>query len=309
MGSELNAKIAELKSKAEDKAAVVAREREAKALLVENAYKLRSLETHLDALREQLEKLDGFSVDNIVYSILGRKQQQVASYEEQLDAFSLQHEECEQAVDRLEAEVANLDKQLRSYGNVEAEYEALLASKQEALAGSEQNAETLRELTNNVDAATGVVNRIAKAAEAIEELMRDIRDEVETLSTLGRCRVAEGHKAISAIVNAGRDKTAKLIADHIRQGLRRFNRRFAEALDNGDVDDDGTLGDLASLLEQYTQRFDVQWFYNPQDAEESTSNVYDKLYLADSLIDKQLGLAKERLREIEAKRREFLESA
>lgn len=236
--------------------------------LVELQYKLQAMELQVGAATEELRSLEGFSMTGLLSSLRGNRQERTEEARNQLFHLQTQFDAAADAFTSLEHQVADLEKRLSSGAQARTQYEAAFSAKlRQAETGNGESAARLCAIASELSEMKKQVEHLNKAFEAGDDARKGLLEEIETLSTMGRCRVAEANKAISMVINTALQSTYDQCAGRVRQACRRFAHRFGEAIGHQGPEVD----DLHKALTRIGDQFDKNWFFSK---EEINSNGY-----------------------------------
>ncbi len=130
--------------------------------------------------------------------------------------------------------------------------------------------------------------RIERAVDAAHEARRDILSEVETTATMGRCKVAQGNKLLTGLMNASRNSTRRDCATRAQRAVARFMRKYNDVrLAEGGELDDGEQGVIAPL-ERYALEFEADWLRPDFNGETFALSVVDNIATAIMLLERRL---------------------
>lgn len=99
---------------------------EAQELLDREIYRLGTVELAIEMAQSELDKLESLTVSGVMASLLGTKAAKLDAGREDLDALRCEKRECEQAVEALTNNVAELKRRIEGFAKAEAEYRALV---------------------------------------------------------------------------------------------------------------------------------------------------------------------------------------
>ena len=152
---------------------------------------VRSREQSLARETAEVERLDDKTLTNLLYKVTGRMDQKRAAEEADVEAVRAYYEEAKSESEELTVRVAEMEAELRSLGNCDKDFEALLA---------EMTDQALREGGSRGDFVVEITERIrrnlAEAAE-LEEMTilgkRMMRKADEIIDILRRAWKAGHH--------------------------------------------------------------------------------------------------------------------
>ena len=86
--------------------------------LQEKRRKLWELETRLAEESADVEALEKLSLQGLFLSILGNREEQLKEEQQELLLIKLKHDECQEAIEKLEQQVEDLERQVERLGQV-----------------------------------------------------------------------------------------------------------------------------------------------------------------------------------------------
>ncbi len=207
---------------------------EARNNLVQMEYRLRAFETCLEQAKSDLSRLEGFSIEGLIYGLLGSKDRRLSEARERCQEIQQQYDACETELSALQHKVDELQNQIDAVGNATKEYESLIASRQAEIEagageGGDERSSQLTKLTEALTAAQAAVENIQKAMAAGKAALKDLDDESRVFGLMGRCRVADSGKGLKAMMNASRNKSAKDCTSRVQGSIGRFHRQLTNA--------------------------------------------------------------------------------
>ncbi len=254
------------------------------------SFKRDALELHLRQVSAELRRLEGFSLTSIFSSLTGQKQARLDEARQHVQELQIQYDAASKEVDSIERQVDELSARVSSTAEAQTAYQEMMAAlESNAEAQGGETASRIGELREQIAQAEAWVQSIQKAMQSGDEARRDLLGEVETLSTLGRCRVSEGHRLISMAVNAALKPTLAQCAGRVRQAVRRFAGRYMEAVSHSGATVDAEAADIRQSLDRIGQQFSVDWFYS--DGVEFNSSGYVEAMLRTANVKLELILS------------------
>ncbi len=304
---EQTATMAELKVKLQRQEELERTHRDRCAAMTQALQHLRALEVYLEQAQEELNNLDGLSLTGLLYALTGRKGKAVDKARQDYAALSAEYKAFTQKIETLEDDITRLEKSLDEIGDVRALYQAGLRERESAVESSGgESAGRLQSLRQRKAEVQRLASALRKALEAGEEALKDLRDEVHVMGSMGRIRLAEGHGLIRAAVNTARKGAVEECAARVRATVRRFRARLSEALgadcaDQELVELDAMLAGLAG--EVRSEKWEVQTVNY-----DTTDEIDQRLQTANQLVEKRLVDAGRELEQIDAQIRQVVET-
>jgi chromosome segregation ATPase len=277
--------------------------------LVDAEYRLQAMETQAQALSDELRALGTFSVTSILSGIRGDRQHRIDTTREALAELQAACDQAAASIDAMRAELEELSARAEADSAAQQAREAELTARLKAReAAGDETARRLLALAGECQVVEAYGRGLEKAARACEEALRDLRDEMSTISTMGRCRMAEGNKALSAMMNHARKGVAGESAGRVRQALRRLCHRLQEAVDAAPPGLAPAFGEVRQVLEAAAEQFSGAGLGRSSTGAGSAEELHVTLQQADLLLDKSKTEAKARMSAIEQERRSLAEA-
>lgn len=305
--TETAATFAEVKQQVAGAEELARRQAEKRKALLDAEFRLQTIEIQLRQATAEVTRLEGFSLSSLLGALSGTKTAQLSGARQSLADLEAQYDALAGTVDSLRSEVERLEGDADRADEARRQWAQLCDAKAaeiESRGGAA--ADTMRRLDAELAEARSSVKRLKRAMEAGDEARRGLLDEIESLSTLGRCRVSEGHRLISTFINHALKSTIDQCAGRVRQQVRRFAHRYREAIGQ---EADRELTDILAALEGVGRDFSRDWFYADSDMNNSSGFVVGLLVTANMHLEKQLNAAGQRLADLESQRRSLIESA
>lgn len=233
MFEKLNSELMELKEKLRTYEYLQGKLGKLQETLESERYRLKELKISLEKESLDVERLEGFSVSKVFYTILGSKEKQVEKERQEYLAAKLKYEECSNSVDSLERESCKLINELSNYQNIGIQYEQLLKTKQAMiLSSSSVEAGNLTDLTESVaDLKLDIkeLDEAIKAGNAVLSVLNTALDYLSNAEDWGTWDMIGGGYFATAEKHSNIDDANDCVIQ-AQELLRRFK------LELGDVD-------------------------------------------------------------------------
>lgn len=231
MFSEFNTQLIEVK---EDLQAQVKVER----LLAAAEGKLSQQQAHLGKLAAQLhqeqadvEKLEGKSLTGLFYSILGDKDLQLKKERQEFLEAKLKYDQCQNEVDALKEEIAQLCQKRDQFGDLDGRYQALLTQKEQLLLDSTHpRAVQLIQLSERQGLLGAQRRELLEALEAGEHLLNGLLEVICTLKSAKNWGTWDmmGGGLVANIAKHSKINQAREQVHRVQTLLGRFQRELAD---------------------------------------------------------------------------------
>lgn len=199
--------------------------------LAEKSSRVDDLEQELKKEQVDVEKLEGFSLTGLFYSVLGSRDQQVEKERQELLAAQLKYQQAKRQVDALREDQANLGQKLSGLRGIEEEYSGLLAEKESLLrqANSPDAADLVRisEQIAERNAEKQEIDEAVAAAEAVLAGLDQVIESLESAENWGTWDMLGGG-FLSTAIKHSRIDDARNAVQEVQARMSRFNRELAD---------------------------------------------------------------------------------
>lgn len=263
--------------------------------LVELEYGLRAMELHLGTVEEELKSLEGFSLTRLLAGIKGDRAERIQETRQRMEELR----------SKFDAAVANVEAMRQEVGELEEAFEGAGATTtrpgQETVAKPHDDLPagpaTTPESRGGTPAPQDLEARIRiiqRAIAAGDEARKGLLAELDTACRLGHCNVANANAVMGGLLGSAEGRARKDMGERIRADIRRFLRRFDEAvaIDPGS----GCLeeAEVRVELERFADVFNAHWLLPNCVERGEVDRLLESFSLADMLLEKRLNAAKAR---------------
>lgn len=287
--------------------------REAQAMLEQEQRKCRQHEKILASERADVQKLEGFGLTGLFYSILGTKEERLEQERQEHLAAKLKHEDCTQAVDEARQEVERLRNELASLADVESEYGQLIEEKRQLLTQSgDQRAETLMNVSErlaDLEADRKELREAVRAGETAQRSLGQVRSELRSAENWGTWDMLGGG-TLATWAKHSKIDSAKQQAQVAQRHLRQFQEELADA-DHRLHISLGEIGGFSTFADYFFDGLIADWVVQSkvQKASGACSSTIQKVNAALGECRRRLTETEKQMKDVDAERREFIEQA
>jgi hypothetical protein len=231
MFDELNRQLIDLREKMNINSRLQKKLSSAQESLIDRRSKLSQLGAILEREIKDVRRLEGLSLTGLFYTILGSKDQQLEKERQEYLAAKLKYDECGQAASAIESEMSFIELRIRSLGNLEARYAALMAEKEELIATTDNPvlkkcidlSEQVADLQSNIKE----MNEAISAGEAVIEGLGNVIKSLNSAESWGTWDMLGGGMIVTAIKHSRIDDARSWIS-HVQHSLRHFQRELTD---------------------------------------------------------------------------------
>lgn len=243
------------------RAEIVARRRK----LVEEECRLQAMALQLTALQRDIDDTQRGGVFGRFGRPKAGRETRIRELHATMNEARKKYAAATRAINSLQSEVAKLEKELAALQRDRLKRRSIAVESSNRapapppMPGAESAAP---EIPGEAVDRSVILNRIKlmqKAIDACDESRRDILSEIETVSTMGRCRVAQANGILNGIMDAGRDDAADDCAGRVSRSVERFLRIRREALVGDESPPDAIEFESVHLIERCMREFCGAW--------------------------------------------------
>lgn len=183
----------------------------------------------LDQHQEQLDKLEGLSLSNLFYTLLGKREQLMDERQKDLLEAKLKYDEAVATLADIDEEMKQLRYKRKGRVPLQMEYERLIAEKEKMIHDQRSGlSEQLYELVEQKETVKGYVKELKEAIRAGEQVLAPLNRALDSLKSAENWGVYDmlGGGMIATAVKHGRINDGK---SHIHEAQRRL-RQFEKEL-------------------------------------------------------------------------------
>lgn len=273
---------------------------------------LWELETKLAQESADVEALERVSLRGLFLIALGSKEEQLEKERQEFLLVKLKYDECKEAIDTLEQEVANLEQQVEQLGDVEARYRSLLERKEKVLLQTDrEDAERLLELSEAEADARADLRELREAISAGSNVVNSLDSVVSALRGAENWGTVDllGGGILTTAVKHSRVDEARRWAHQAQQGLRRFRRELTDL--ESDVYVDIELGGFETFADYFFDGLIADWVVQAR-IDRSLDRAIDVRQRVQTIVDdlqRALKQVQRRAERIKNERQKLIEQA
>lgn len=311
MFTALNEQLIQIKEKLRRRERIQARLADLERSLAQEDVRLEQLEARLKREEGDVKSLEGLSLSGLFYAVLGDKEERLDKERQEFLAARLQRDQSQYAVASMERELADLKAELAAFGDLDGEYQTLLARKEKLLldAGDER-ARQLIDLTDRRAALRSDVKEVQEAFDAGTSLLAELDGVIDALKSASGWGTWDmlGGGLLADLAKHSRIDEARARVHTAQEQLRRFQRELADVQSN-----ESFLIDISSFDTFADFFFDgliVDWIVQSkiQTSLERTSQVRQRVAGILHSLQGRLSDSQQRQQAAETQRRNLIEN-
>lgn len=277
---EINKDIEKAKEEARKKERLEGLLQRAKGSLNQEEDRLSSLKKILGKEEKDVKKLEGISFRNLIYTILGNKQEKLSKEQQEFLSAKLKYDECRNAVQVLKGEIESYSAQLSEFGDVHYHLEELLKKKEELILNSgDKNASRLLENLDKISQCTIEQNEIKEAILAGNNVICTLEEALEYLGKardMGAWDIMGGGFITTSMKHSNIDGAMKYITE-AKSYLNTFSRELRDV--NIDLDLEINISSFDKFADYFFDNFISDWNVQNKimNSQSSVNNVLENV--------------------------------
>ncbi|MCG0276244.1 MAG: hypothetical protein L5655_08830 [Thermosediminibacteraceae bacterium] len=280
MLNELNNRLMELQEKLQEGNKIRRRLEEAERSFKKLKKRLCELKELLDKEKKDVDNLDGMSLANLFYSILGIKEERLREERQEYLAAKLKYDQCLDELKALEKEIHDLKLQVEEINILEREYQDVLRKKEEILEKMGDN--TSRELANlseKLARARANAKEIKEAIEVGNAAMVELEKVLRWLDSASSWSAWDmiGGGIISTAIKHSHINEARNAASQAQYHLHKLERELKDVgrFQNLDID----IGSFATFADFFFDGLIADWVVHSRirQSQENTRQVLEEV--------------------------------
>jgi hypothetical protein len=286
---------------------------EAQAIAAQEAEKCSQHEKILAREKSDVEKLEGFNLTGLFYSVLGTKEERLETERQEYLAAKLKHEESLQAFEDARQDVAKLQSEQVAFSNAVAEYDRLIAEKEALLANTgDSRAKSLMDLTErlaDLESDRKELEEAVRAGMTAERSLQQVRSELQSAQNWGTWDLLGGG-TISTWAKHSKIDSAKRQAQIAQRHLQQFQEELADADQRLHISL-GEIGGFSTFADFFFDGLIADWIVQSkvQNASEACDSAISRVTSALGECRRQLSDTEQAITKVTAERHRYIEQA
>lgn len=312
MLNELNSRFTELQERIQEGYKIRRRLEAAQKNYTELQRRIDELKGQLGKEKRDVDKLEGMSLANLFYSVLGTKEERLEKERQEYLATKLKYDQCRDELNALEKEIYDLKLQLGEISVLEREYQDLLRKKEKVL--EEIHDSTSRELADLSEKLAKTRAKVKEIREAIEVANAAIAGLEKVLSCLnsasswGTWDIIGGGIISTAIKHSYIDD-ARAAVSQVQYQLRRLERELMDVGSFQHLNID--IGSFATFADFFFDGLIADWIVQSRISEsrENVMRVLRKVKQVEHRLQEELKEAEAENERITHEKQELVKKA
>lgn len=309
--SDLNIKLQEAKENLRKKAKYEDHLQRLKVFLEQEETNKEKLERQLIKEKKDVAALEGFTLTNIFYTIVGKKLEKLDKEQQEVLAAKLKYKEVLETIEDVKEEVAEYKKKLRLVADAKRQYEEVIREKEQLI--HKTNADWSMKLFSFAESEAEVSSQIQEYNEAISaggEAIKTLEQALKSLDSAKGWSAFDmfGGGLITTAIKHSHFDDAK---EHIHQAQKRLRHFQEELLDiENHFKVNVEIGGLLTFADYFFDGIIFDWVVHGKisDCYKHTLKVKDDVSQLLVKLTKERNDLNKELDNIKLQRSEFLET-
>lgn len=287
--------------------------REERTTLDREREKCRLYGETLSSEKADVDKLEGYGLTGLFYSILGTKDERLEKERQEYLAAKLKYDESVQAVEEIQSEVERLGVELNSCSEAQAEYDRLLEEKRQLLsAAGDGRAEALMDLSErlgDLESDRKELGEAVQAGESAKHSLERVQSALASAKNWGTWDMLGGG-GVATWVKHSKIDSAKEEARVAQRRLRQFQEELADADQRLHVSLDD-IGGFSKFADFFFDGLIADWIVQSkvQEASGACESALRKVSSALTECRRQLTQVERDAEQVATEKRKFVEGA
>ncbi|UCZ53571.1 hypothetical protein LGQ02_01880 [Bacillus shivajii] len=312
MLTDLNEKLKLVKEKQRKKQKWTDHLKRAEHFLIEEKNHAAKLKAQLEKEKEDVERLESFSLTNVFYSLTGRKLEKLDEEKQAVLSAKLKYTEAKETVEDLEKEIAEYESLLKTVADSGREYRRLLAEKEDLIHDSNSPwSIELYALSEEEAELQSMKNEYEEAIEAGQFAQKEIKNAIDSLNKAKGWSTLDmfGGGMITTAVKHSHLDTAKDDIHEAQKQLRHFQEELQDLEDHFHANLD--IGNFLTFADYFFNSLIVDWMVHGKitDSLEQIERAESQVVTMMNKLNTDHKEISEKLAETKKERRKLLESA
>lgn len=229
--TDLNTRLIKVKDDIRKKAKYEDHLERLNANLYQGEMKKDKLEQQLIKKKEDVTRLENFSLTNIFFTIIGKKLEKLDNEQQELLAAKLKYTEALETIEDIEGEINQFHEKLLLVANAENEYEEILKEKERLIHDNHSFwSETLYALTDKEADIYASLTEYDEAISVGKQAVQSLKEALDSLTSAQNWSTFDmfGGGIISTSVKHNRFDAAKSHIHHAQSLLRQFQEELLD---------------------------------------------------------------------------------
>lgn len=248
----------------------------------------RKSELHQQLKKENLdvEKLEGLSVANIIYTISGRKLEKIEKEKQEALVAKLKYDVAYEELKDLLEEILRLRKRINEFGDLDYEYKELIKEKEKMLSSTSQS--IADELNKIIDRQSNIISERKEIKEAIEagkDLKYSLNNANRSLDSAKNWGVWDmlGGGMISTMAKHSRIDEARNEINSVQVLAKRFHRELQDIGQTININID--ISSFLTFADYFFDGIFVDWAVQSR-INDASDKVSDAIYKVENILSK-----------------------
>lgn len=286
---------------------------EARRTLLDEQTKQSHLKRKLEDEQADVDRLEGFSLSGIFYTMLGTKEDRLDQERQEVLSAKLRYDETVEAIAHAQGEVERLQVELSAFQGAQEDYDRLIAEKERLLRqAADERMTTLLDFAEQLADLQSEQTELNEALQAGNEALvalESVRDELRSAQNWGTWDMLGGG-LLSTMAKHSHIDSARERAHRAQQRLHRFREELADADQRLQVSLDD-IGGFSTFADYFFDGLIADWVVQSkiENASSACSIAIQGVRRAMAACGDRLEAIEQEVDQVGRQKREFIEQA
>lgn len=312
MFTELNEKLKNVKERCRQKKKWEDHLKRAITFLQEEETKKKRLNSLLQKEKADVERLEIFSLANLLYSISGRKLEKLEREKQEVVAAKLKYQEADETVKDLKVEIAEYHKLIEALGNCDQQYKEILSEKERLIKDTSTIwTEELYELVDQETELQMMINDYEEAISAGKIARNGLDEAIKSLEKAKGWSTFDlfGGGMITTAIKHSHIGSAKDDIHRVQNQLRHFQDELLDIKNHFHIDLE--IGNMLTFADYFFDGLIVDWMVHGKisDSLDQANNMAERVNKMMHRLNTDYEKLQMKLSEVGKERLQLLENA
>jgi DNA repair exonuclease SbcCD ATPase subunit len=263
--------------------------------------------------KADVDKLEGYGITGLFYTVLGTKEERLEQERQEYLAAKLKYEESVRAIEEAHSEIRRLETELDQYSGAQVDHDQLMEEKRRLLRqDGGQRSETLIQMSErlgDLEADQKELQEAVQAGDSAQDALKRVQSELSSAENWGTFDMLGGG-GLTTWMKHTRIDSARDQARVAQRRLRVFEEELADADKRLNVALD-KIGGFSKFADFFFDGLIADWIVQSrvQEASRACDSVLHEVSATLEDCRRQLSEVKREAKQLAAKRRDFIERA
>ncbi|AOZ92376.1 hypothetical protein [Paenibacillus crassostreae] len=237
---------------------------------------------HLNEEEQDVEKLTGMSLSNLIYTIIGKKEEKLEQEQLELLEVKVKYDEALRTMKDIDTQIQHVQQELSTFSGWRTEYDEIMQIKEEQMLRGNRKLMELMNQQADLSMTLKEINEANQAGMSVVESLDRAVDALKTASNWGTYDMLGGGMISTHLKHSNIDKAMEYVHEAQRD-LGAFVRELRDVEMNLSIEID--IGEFLEFADYFFDGFISDWMVQGR-INETLSQVEDKMDTVKELLSR-----------------------